>query len=33
LDTHTDTVSDALMSLNPAQSVNVKWEHKKDTQP
>jgi hypothetical protein len=31
LDTHTDKVSDALMSLNPAQSVNVKWEHKKDT--
>ena len=30
LDTHTDKVSDALMSLNPAQSVNVKWEHKKD---
>jgi len=31
LNTHTDKVSDALMSLNPAQSVNVKWEHKKDT--
>jgi len=27
---HTDKVSDALMSLNPAQSVNVKWEQKKD---
>jgi uncharacterized membrane protein YhiD involved in acid resistance len=29
LDTHTEKVSDALMSLDPAQSVNVKWEHKK----
>ena len=31
--THTDKVSAALMSLNPAQAVNVKWEHKKDTKP
>ncbi len=31
LNIHTDKVSDALMSLKPAQSVNVKWEHKKDT--
>jgi hypothetical protein len=31
LDIHTEKVSDALMSLDPAQSVNVKWEHKKDT--
>ena len=31
LDIHTDKVSDALMGLNPAQAVNVKWEHKKDT--
>jgi hypothetical protein len=30
LDTHTEKVSDALMSLDPAQSANVKWEHKKD---
>jgi hypothetical protein len=30
-DTHTDKVSDALMSLDPKQSVNVKWERKKDT--
>jgi MgtC family/Domain of unknown function (DUF4956) len=30
LDTHTDTVSDALMSLNPARSLNVKWEQKKE---
>ena len=28
---HTDNVSEALMSLKPAQSVNVKWERKKDT--
>ena len=33
LDTHTEPVSDALMSLNPAQKVNVKWEHKKDAKP
>lgn len=31
LDTHTDRVSAALMSLDQAQSVNVKWERKKDT--
>ena len=31
LDAHTDTVSDALMSLNPARSLNVKWEQKKKT--
>ena len=31
LDTHTERVSDALMSLNAAQSVNVKWEHKKES--
>jgi hypothetical protein len=31
LDTRTDKVSDALMSLKPAQSVNVKWEQKKDS--
>ncbi len=31
LDTHTDKVSDALMSLNPARSINVKWEQKKGT--
>jgi hypothetical protein len=31
LDTHTDEVSDALMSLKPARSVNVKWEQKKNT--
>ncbi len=31
LETHTDKVSDALMSLGPAQSVNVKWEQKKGT--
>jgi len=30
LGTRTDKVSDALMSLKPAQSVNVKWEQKKD---
>jgi uncharacterized membrane protein YhiD involved in acid resistance len=30
LDTKTDRVSDALMSLNPAQSINVKWEQKKN---
>lgn len=29
-DTDTDKVSDALMSLNSKQSVNVKWERKKD---
>jgi len=29
-DTDTDKVSDALMSLNAKQSVNVKWERKKD---
>lgn len=31
LRTHTDTVSDALMSLDSARSVNVKWNPKKDT--
>jgi hypothetical protein len=31
LDIHTERVSDALMTLNPAQSVNVKWEHKKES--
>lgn len=31
LDLHTDVVSAELMSLAPAQSLNVKWEHKKDT--
>lgn len=31
LDTHTERVSDALMNLNPAQSVNVHWEHKKES--
>jgi hypothetical protein len=30
LDTKTDKVSEALMGLNPAQSVNVKWEQKKN---
>ena len=30
LDIHTDKVSDALMGLNSAQAVNVKWEHQKD---
>jgi uncharacterized membrane protein YhiD involved in acid resistance len=30
LDIHTDAVSDALMKLNAAQPVNVKWENKKD---
>jgi len=30
LDTHTEKVSDALMSLDPAQAINVKWDHKKD---
>jgi hypothetical protein len=25
-----DTVSDAATGLSPAQSVDVKWEHKKD---
>ena len=30
LNTHTEKVSDALMNLDPAQAVNVKWEHKKD---
>ena len=28
---HTDKVSDALMSLHPAGSVNVKWEPKKES--
>lgn len=31
LDAHTEKVSDALMALGPAQAVDVKWEHKKDT--
>src|ERR1051325_744581 len=31
LETHTERVSDALMDLNPAQAVNVKWEHKKES--
>lgn len=31
LDTKTDKVSDALMSLDGAKPVNVKWEQKKDT--
>jgi len=30
LDMHTDAVSDALMSLNAAQPVNVKWDNKKE---
>jgi hypothetical protein len=30
LGTHTDKVSEALMALKTAQSVNVKWEEKKD---
>jgi hypothetical protein len=30
LDTHTDKVTDALMTLSPAKSVNVKWEPKKE---
>jgi len=30
LDLHTDKVTDALMALDPARSVNVKWEQKKD---
>jgi len=30
LGTHTDKVSEALMALKSAQSVNVKWEEKKD---
>ena len=30
LATHTDKVSEALMSLKTTQSVNVKWEQKKD---
>lgn len=30
LDTHTAKLSDALMGLGPAQSINVKWEQKKD---
>ena len=29
-DSHTDQVSDALMSVDPTQSVNVKWAQKKD---
>ena len=31
LKTHTDTVTEALKSLSPAQTVDVKWEQKKDT--
>jgi uncharacterized membrane protein YhiD involved in acid resistance len=31
LETHTDVVSDALMALGPPQSINVKWEPKKET--
>jgi hypothetical protein len=31
LETHTEKVSDALMRLNPAQALNVKWDHKKET--
>jgi hypothetical protein len=31
LNAHTDQVSSALMSLKPAQSVNVKWAQKKET--
>jgi hypothetical protein len=31
IDGHTDAVSEALMSLKPAQAINVKWEPKKDT--
>jgi len=30
LDIHTDKVSGALMNLDPAQAINVKWERKKD---
>ena len=30
LDTHTDTISDALVSLKSAKSIDVKWEPKKD---
>jgi uncharacterized membrane protein YhiD involved in acid resistance len=30
LDTHTDTISDALVSLKAAHSLDVKWEPKKD---
>jgi uncharacterized membrane protein YhiD involved in acid resistance len=30
LETNTDKVSDALMRLGPTQSINVKWEHKKE---
>ena len=30
LKTHTDTVTDALKSLSPARTVDVKWEQKKD---
>jgi uncharacterized membrane protein YhiD involved in acid resistance len=34
LATHTDRVSEALMNLKPgAQSVNVKWDRKKDAKP
>jgi uncharacterized membrane protein YhiD involved in acid resistance len=31
LDVHTDKISEALMGLKAAQSLNVKWEQKKDT--
>jgi uncharacterized membrane protein YhiD involved in acid resistance len=31
LDIHTDLISSAVMSLDAARAVNVKWEHKKDT--
>jgi hypothetical protein len=30
LDLHTDKVTDALMALDPARSINVKWDQKKD---
>jgi uncharacterized membrane protein YhiD involved in acid resistance len=31
MDTNTEKVSKALMRLTPTQTVNVKWEHKKET--
>jgi len=31
MDTNTEKVSKALMRLTPAQSINVKWERKKET--
>jgi hypothetical protein len=31
LDVHTDTISEALISLKRAATVNVKWEQQKQT--